>query len=346
MNGSSLIHSGPGRPRRWFRVEDLHPELNPFVTKLGRMPKQQELLKAQRSELMAAIAKFGGWETVAIALGYNYTARRSWPDIESLRTDLKAIMGDQDIMPRPRTLELARRFDLTNAIMGLGGYSAVAKALGYRTTRRKWPTIEKLQHLLEPVVVSLGHMPSRNELKKQGLESLTAPIAKFGGFEKVALALGYPINKKGFISDLEKRSALWLLPFGLYHQSAVKRRLRLEGHTFDFSNRALGLVLEINGCYWHQHQFIKLSCPIGPNVSPGPRTTGLERDQFVRQIADRHGLSLIELWECEQAKWPTQVQSWLEKIAATKRISTRQKGDSPNPTDVRRSNRQTAESPA
>lgn len=95
-----------------------------------------------------------------------------------------------------------------------------------------------------------------------------------------------------FHSALEQRAAEWLLPLG------YRRFPRFEGHAFDFGTVDLQTVIEVNGCYWHDHRAVDPTCPTTPR--PGR----LELDQRYRAIAYRNGLTLVELWGCQEASWP------------------------------------------
>lgn len=89
----------------------------------------------------------------------------------------------------------------------------------------------------------------------------------------------------------ERYAAELLLPLGF------ERFARYGGHAFDFGTP--GVVVEVNGCRWHDHRAIKPSCPTDPK--PGV----FAADEAYRAIARASGLRLIELWGCERADWPT-----------------------------------------
>ena len=55
---------------RWSSVEDIRSELDPIVAEIGVMPDRRELASRGRVDLASAIAKFGGFTSVAEALGY------------------------------------------------------------------------------------------------------------------------------------------------------------------------------------------------------------------------------------------------------------------------------------
>lgn len=93
-------------------------------------------------------------------------------------------------------------------------------------------------------------------------------------------------------SALEERAATLLLPLG------YKRFVWLNQNSFDFGLADKSLVIEIQGCYWHDHRVTKPTCPY--ECRPG---VGV-RDAEKRALCQERGVELIELWECEQLYWP------------------------------------------
>ena len=113
-----------------------------------------------------------------------------------------------------------------------------------------------------------------------------------------------------FNSRLEMETAKpMLLAFGFEHQSISR-----EAHRFDFGDAARNLVVEINGCYWHDHRSLKPTCPtkVVSSLASG-KIPPREKDERTRAIAARYGLVLLELWECEKREWPDQIVAWLDK---------------------------------
>lgn len=96
-------------------------------------------------------------------------------------------------------------------------------------------------------------------------------------------------------SALEERAAVLLLPLG------YKRFVWLGQNSYDFGLADKSLVIEVNGCYWHDHRFVNPACSIEPR--PGVRKRDLEK----RALCVERGVTLIELWECEEAYWPEMI---------------------------------------
>lgn len=184
-----------GKPRRtnkrWHSLEDLRREMTPIVAELGQMPTQRELIQRGRSDLIGAIHKYGGYAEVATALGYPYSAPKSWESVDSLRLDLGAMVAELGRMPTAPELTSRGRSDLRNAVQKFGGFPKVARALGYKYgSRKSWKSTEDLRIELLPFVAELGRMPTLPELWERGRFDLANAIKKFGGPYTVALKIG------------------------------------------------------------------------------------------------------------------------------------------------------------
>lgn len=93
------------RKRVWETVEDLRPDLDPIVGKLGRMPTREELRTVAVPGLREAIRKFGGYYVVATDLGYPYRGRKPWDTVEDLRPYLDPMVTELGRMPLKPELE-------------------------------------------------------------------------------------------------------------------------------------------------------------------------------------------------------------------------------------------------
>jgi hypothetical protein len=180
------------RRQGWTAVEDLRPHLQPIVAALGRMPTQRDLAQRGRRDLSSGIQKFGGFQSVADALGYPYHGRRSWETIEDLRPHLDPIVADLGRMPTQVDLQERGGPDLIRAIHKFGGWRRISEVLGYPYAGLPtWSSMEDLRTELDPIVAEVGTMPNRRELASRGRPDLASAIAKFGGFTSVAETLGY-----------------------------------------------------------------------------------------------------------------------------------------------------------
>jgi molybdenum-dependent DNA-binding transcriptional regulator ModE len=312
-------------PQSWPSIEAFRPHLEPLVLEMGRMPLKSELVDRGYTELASAMARFGGLRAVAGALGYHYVGRKVWSSIEDLRQHLDSFVAELGRMPSETVLRNRGRQDLVGAIRKFGGQPAVAKTLGYRDSGlHSWSSIENLRLHLAPIVTELGRMPNAAELTARGYSGLSSAIGKFGGYPIVAQTLGFRYipgaeqwsikmsarltSREAFKpSKLEIAAQPLLAPFEFGHHS-----VRREAHNFDYGRAADGRVVEINGCYWHDHRAIGAECPIKVRPRLDNGDSAFARDERIRGLAHRHGLSLLELWGCEQAQWDDQIRSWLQ----------------------------------
>ncbi|MDP9358966.1 MAG: SNF2-related protein [Chloroflexota bacterium] len=175
------------------------------------------------SAIRGGVDKFGGLKRVAEALGYPYSSRQTWAEVEDLRPHLDPLVGELRRMPTQRELKRLGRDDLNNAIHKLGGFRHVSSVLGYpHKARRAWPDVEALRNDLDSHVAQLGRMPTGHELAELGRHDLANAIRKFGGPAKVAEVLGYPYD---FGPALERRERLRLLEQALEELDRSQRLL-------------------------------------------------------------------------------------------------------------------------
>lgn len=120
------------------------------------------------------------------------------------------------------------------------------------------------------------------------------PLAP-GHAEKVSRgqARAYHEGRRG-MSRLEVAAAAILTPLGFEPFPWI------AGHGFDFASADGTVVVEVNACRIHDHRLTKPTCPFTPWGKAAA-------DDRYRTIARENGLTLIELWECEQADWETLV---------------------------------------
>jgi hypothetical protein len=72
-------------------------------------------------------------------------------------------------------------------------------------------------------------------------------------------------------------------------------------HAFDYGSPDRLTLVEVNGCFWHDHRSVDPTCPYRG------RAGAIERNGRTRVVALNAGARLIELWECQEALWPRQL---------------------------------------
>jgi hypothetical protein len=132
-------------PEYWEDFSNLEHELLAFIEEHGTprvMPKQDELIKARRSNLSNAIRQHGGFQSVAEKLGWDYTRKRPdhWKEFDNVARELLAFIekqGTPGVMPTKKALEKAGYSNLANAIeKNHGGYWSVAQKLSLICTKK------------------------------------------------------------------------------------------------------------------------------------------------------------------------------------------------------------------
>lgn len=104
-------------------------------------------------------------------------------------------------------------------------------------------------------------------------------------------------TKRMVRSQLEIRAAA-LFP-------GFEPQVHIGRHVFDYASPDRLTLVEVNGCYWHNHRSSDSTCPL-----PG-RPQPTHQDERTRAIAARAGAVLVELWECQEARWPQQLAAQL-----------------------------------
>lgn len=91
-------------------------------------------------------------------------------------------------------------------------------------------------------------------------------------------------------SQLEIRCGESLLPLGFTAQFRISR----YRHPYDYGHAERRILVEVHGCYWHQH-----------GCGKRPRKDDVKtRDARHASKAAELGYKLVVLWQCEEDQWP------------------------------------------
>lgn len=222
----------------WRDFENLRAELKTFLSDFceGRdekceyvLPSAAELEAAGRSDLVRAIGKHGGWESVAERLDL-HTAHRSseyWSRFENVEEAVRRILEERadevadGTMPSSVFLRKYGAPGLYSAIVRLyGGAASVARRLGLTMTLERKPRgfWEDHENLYAEVLCCLrdiceAHperdeslMPLFAEFLKIGRADVYAAIARAGGIARVAAQLGLKYSSVREKSSLPRQS--------------------------------------------------------------------------------------------------------------------------------------------
>jgi hypothetical protein len=193
----------------WSDIRALERELLAHIAKHGVpgvMPTQEELYRANRSDLIHAITRHhGGIGSVAKKLGLSLThdikPAGYWEDEANFKRELLEYVGEHGksgVMPTAATLSRDKRNDLVNAMRHHGGLPAVAQKFGLKMSYKKkplgyWNDFKNVERGLQRYIEEFGTpgvMPSHNELMAAGFTDLSNAVSKHGGSGRVASLLG------------------------------------------------------------------------------------------------------------------------------------------------------------
>jgi superfamily II DNA or RNA helicase len=205
----------------WNEFSNLEQELRAFIEECGIpgvMPTAEELQKASRSSIVAAVCKHGGFQLVAERLGLEFinTAKPPayWEDFTNLKSELYKFMNlysNSGVMPTQNELRKSGNSGLARAIEQHGGWKDVAQKLGLNhelKSHRYWYEFDNLKieisHFIEEHGTR-GVMPTSEELRQAGRGKIENAIYKHGGQQVVAERLGLTCAKKskGYWDDFE-----------------------------------------------------------------------------------------------------------------------------------------------
>ncbi|PXF44413.1 hypothetical protein BWQ96_05856 [Gracilariopsis chorda] len=161
----------------------------------GVMPYSIVLRAAKRSDLAAAIVKFGGMSKVSQRLGLQYRMRtkgvlKDWDVFRLSLSEFMRTLNNTKEIPPSQTLAKFGRADLYQAILHHGGANEVADRMGLK--RNYWQDFCYVgAEVLNFIAVhgTEGVMPTENEFREVGRSALDVAVSKFGRSE-VAGRLG------------------------------------------------------------------------------------------------------------------------------------------------------------
>ena len=150
------------------------------------MPLTATLRSYGRTDLSAAIVKYGGMSIVSQRLGLQYRVRtkEAFKDWSYFRRNLMTFIkhhGKTDEIPSSRLLNNYGRADLYQAILHHGGSRVVADEMGFK--RSYWQEFYQVGIQVLDFIDTHGVegiMPSENEFLQIGRKSLYVAVSKFG----------------------------------------------------------------------------------------------------------------------------------------------------------------------
>lgn len=169
--------------------------------KRPKMPSQNELREAGRSDLAEAIAFHGGFRNVAKKMGY--VSKKDdffYSMFYNLAKELYAFLeeiGEESVLPSTTVFKSEGRTDLSAAIVKYGGMSSVSQRLGlqYKVRTREsfkaWPLFCRNLMVFIDKHGTHNHIPSSRTLINHGRGDLYQAILHHGGSQEVAERLRF-----------------------------------------------------------------------------------------------------------------------------------------------------------
>jgi transposase-like protein len=134
------------RSRYWYDFETVKRELFAFIKEHGVpgvMPTKTELEAVKMGSLCMAIDLHGGFPVVAnmlnLELSYGRKHRGYWKNPDNLRAEIERVaeqLGNPGVLPTHEELKQIGRTDLNSAISDNGGWTSVARKLGFSYSRQ------------------------------------------------------------------------------------------------------------------------------------------------------------------------------------------------------------------
>ncbi len=197
--------------------ENLREALCPLIAELGRMPTTKDLSKRKLSRLTKAMTFHGGPYAVAVRLGLSKEMCRDmrgyWQNEGNIETELAPIVTELGRMPTAQELmDRGLQALMASIYRGEGGLPAVRSRLGAAAKDppdRTGPLKDftNLESALQPVILEIGRMPTKEELAERNLHAIGRAIwCHHDGFAAVERRLGLDgtgrRKEKGYWQDL------------------------------------------------------------------------------------------------------------------------------------------------
>ncbi|MEW5858037.1 MAG: hypothetical protein AB1861_11740, partial [Cyanobacteriota bacterium] len=242
--------------RYWDEFSNVERGVFAFIEERGTtgvMPTSEELRKASKSSLAAAISQHGGFSVVAERLGLTYATKSYgyWKEFSNVEYEVFKFIkkqGTPGMMPTSQELTEAGQSSLVVAIQKYGGCQLVAEQLGLSYAKKSqgyWDDFSNVERELLTFINegdTPGVMPTTKNLKKAGKSSLAVAISDHGGFsavaEKLGLELTYTKKTLGYwddFSNLEQEILTYVQKHGTAGVMPIQEELKKAGRN-DLTN--------------------------------------------------------------------------------------------------------------
>lgn len=176
-------------------------QIEPICKSLGYIPTKSYLENIGRSDIEAAIQKFGGRDKLSEKLGLptynkyigNLDSGELKYNIEKYENELMEISKDIGYIPTEKELEDMEKSYLEKYIREKGGRLKVEKILNVPALISNRPyTLADVISKVKELSRDRNYIITHDELKNEGMSGLSNAILKFGGIEEIAKECNLP----------------------------------------------------------------------------------------------------------------------------------------------------------
>ena len=172
-------------------------ELELLIKEIGHFPKQKELQKLYKNDIIRGINNIGGLNKVQELMGFKIGKLQKYWTEEKCVVELQNIMKDIGYFPLYEELRPIGKGGLAKAISKNGGINRYHKLLNmpYNIVPIGYWTKDTIILELNKIIESIGHFPSQKELIELNRQDLVGGINRNGGLITIKELMGYKLNK-------------------------------------------------------------------------------------------------------------------------------------------------------
>ena len=181
------------KKRKWTSFDEILSKYVEVYKELGHIPTRKELVERKLSGIENAVQKYGGMNKLYEAINIEPKQKKNYLNKESIISELKSIIEEDESFPTQRRLRELGRGDLLYAINKRGGINKYRLSLGYELLQvpdEFYKDINNVIEIIKQLKQRINRMPTIVELEefKPGIKFA---IRKYhGGYRKIRDILG------------------------------------------------------------------------------------------------------------------------------------------------------------
>jgi len=186
-------------PNGYWTEENIIKELTDVILELHDFPTHTYLRKINKTYLVTAITRTGGFFKYRLLMGYEYNRMPNnyWTK-EKIYDELTNIINIIGHFPTIEELKTLNKGSLIGGIDTSGGLIKICMEMNYKPIQKpdNYWTIDNIINELTQISKQIGHFPSHVELIAMKRQDLVGGIYKNGDINFFRKALGYDIQKE------------------------------------------------------------------------------------------------------------------------------------------------------